>query len=332
MRKIILTIGLIVLMTPGFLYAADVTINHEAVQCIVISEFPMMDAGFQPAPADTPRVYFKAMGSAEWYYVEMAREATDNWQGVLPKPSAVTTGVDYYIQGDAASGLSSKTPEYHPIVSTRTYCQNKGMTVTESSDDENLKLIIFMVKHGQKLIPEGFLADGISAVGLPDGTFESLTQSTTTTMTAASASAGASTGGGFGTAAAWIAGGVVVAGGGYWAYDEYGKEEEDEEEADADCDDAQQSGSDNPVSLDVNLGQKSGTFQFYWSNGGSIPDRMRIYYEGRLLRDIGCTAGTGSVYINYSGNSRIVTVEVDPNCDGTPPGSTLWMFIVYCPE
>lgn len=96
------------------------------------------------------------------------------------------------------------------------------------------------------------------------------------------------------------------------------------------CNDTVRSGSDNPETFTIELGKKSGTFQFDYETY-SVKDRMIITYEGKTLYDSGCigTEGIITEYISYSGNSTAITVDVQPNCEG--PASTKWDFVVYCP-
>jgi len=97
------------------------------------------------------------------------------------------------------------------------------------------------------------------------------------------------------------------------------------------CNDAVHSGSDNPETFTIDLGKKSGTFQFDYETY-SVNDRMIVTYEGKTLYDSGCigTNGIKTEYISYSGNSTAITVDVQPNCEGTV--STQWDFKVYCPQ
>jgi len=97
------------------------------------------------------------------------------------------------------------------------------------------------------------------------------------------------------------------------------------------CNDAVHSGSDNPETFTIDLGKKSGTFQFDYETY-SVNDRMIVTYEGKTLYDSGCvgTNGIKTEYISYSGNSTAITVDVQPNCEGAV--STQWDFVVYCPQ
>ena len=76
------------------------------------------------------------------------------------------------------------------------------------------------------------------------------------------------------------------------------------------CNDAVHEGSNNPETFTIELGKKSGTFQFDYETY-SIKDRIIITYEGNTLYDSGCigTNETKTEYISYSGNSTAITVE-----------------------
>jgi hypothetical protein len=97
------------------------------------------------------------------------------------------------------------------------------------------------------------------------------------------------------------------------------------------CNDTVHEGSDNPETFTIDLGKRSGTFQFDYQTY-SVRDRMSITYEGNTLYDSGCigTDGIKTEYISYSGNSTAITVDVQPNCEGAV--STKWDFVVYCPQ
>jgi hypothetical protein len=87
-------------------------------------------------------------------------------------------------------------------------------------------------------------------------------------------------------------------------------------------------GRDTPETRTVNLFKTSGTFQFQ-RNHYTVKDRMQVFYEGRQLHDTGCTGGSQTINLPYSGTSTLVTVKVTPNCAGTT--GTVWDFTVLCP-
>jgi hypothetical protein len=97
------------------------------------------------------------------------------------------------------------------------------------------------------------------------------------------------------------------------------------------CEDTVQAGSNNPVTLIVELEKNSGTFRFDYETY-SVKDQMIVTYEGEILFDSGCvgTNGWKTEEITYAGVSTAIEVKVIPNCEGT--SSTAWEFIVHCPE
>ena len=94
------------------------------------------------------------------------------------------------------------------------------------------------------------------------------------------------------------------------------------------CGSVQVAGGDTPVTRTVELGVSSGTFNFSYDTY-SIPDRMVVTYQGRVLFDTGCVGASGSVNLSYAGTDTRVSVSVTPNCSGTT--GTGWQFTVSCP-
>ncbi|MCG7973670.1 MAG: S8 family serine peptidase [Candidatus Thiodiazotropha taylori] len=95
------------------------------------------------------------------------------------------------------------------------------------------------------------------------------------------------------------------------------------------CSSTQNAGGDTPDTRQIELGQNSGSFDFYYETY-NIRDRLRLHYEGELLFDSGCVGEDRTVPINYSGNSSVIAVEVIPNCEGT--SGTAWEYTVNCPQ
>jgi hypothetical protein len=61
------------------------------------------------------RVYFKAAGSDDWYYVEMT-PAEAGFVGKLPRPKVEASPITYYIQATTTEFGENKTPEIEAIV------------------------------------------------------------------------------------------------------------------------------------------------------------------------------------------------------------------------
>ena len=92
------------LLGPLSALAQDVTIDHQAIECIVVGKFPKMNACFTPVSGvGKARVYFRPETLSTWFYVEMAADASCH-SGVLPKPTKalVDKKIFYYVdvQGD----------------------------------------------------------------------------------------------------------------------------------------------------------------------------------------------------------------------------------------
>jgi hypothetical protein len=95
------------------------------------------------------------------------------------------------------------------------------------------------------------------------------------------------------------------------------------------CNELTTSGGDEPETRTVELGQTSGTFDFFYEMY-SQKDQMVVSYEGMTLFDTGCVSGSATNQISYAGSTSQVTVEVVPNCEGG--SGTAWDFTVSCPK
>ncbi len=99
------------------------------------------------------------------------------------------------------------------------------------------------------------------------------------------------------------------------------------------CDDTSVSGSDEPVSQIVNLGQSSGTINVNF-DAAYVKDQMQVFYEGSLVSDSGCY-GDGLIFsdsFTYSGSDEFVTVQITPNCENPSGSGTFWQFTISCPN
>ncbi|MBW2367140.1 MAG: hypothetical protein JRH15_04570 [Deltaproteobacteria bacterium] len=102
-----------------------------------------------------------------------------------------------------------------------------------------------------------------------------------------------------------------------------------DQEPTAECNEAVVSGADDPETHIVELGQSSGTFEFFYDTA-ALEDQIIVRYEGSVLFDTGCVGATGTEMLTYSGSSTQVEVEIIPNCDGGT--GTFWEFTVSCPQ
>ena len=84
-----------------------------------------------------------------------------------------------------------------------------------------------------------------------------------------------------------------------------------------------------------NMGQKDGTFDLSWSNGGSCPDKIDVYnhepgesYNQRSpIFTTGMTAGDGSSSIRFS-NGSVITIVVTTG----PDDGSSWSYKIGCPK
>jgi hypothetical protein len=68
---------------------AALTVQHQAVGCVLAERHPRLDARFDPeAEVAGARVFFRAAGTPHWYSVAMVAQA-GLWSGTLPKPAVV---------------------------------------------------------------------------------------------------------------------------------------------------------------------------------------------------------------------------------------------------
>lgn len=96
----------------------------------------------------------------------------------------------------------------------------------------------------------------------------------------------------------------------------------------ATCNTQQVAGGDTPDTRQVQMGQTSGTFQFFWETY-SQRDQIIVSYNGTVLFDSGCVGASATQTLSYSGASSLITVQVVPNCAGG--SGTAWNYTVYCP-
>jgi hypothetical protein len=102
--------------------AAPVTIDHEGPGCVLAGKYPRVGACFQPPAAlARARVYFRAGGTADWFYVEMAG-APPCLEGTLPRPKKGTGRIEYYVAATDRSFAESRTPERAVAVTTDGRC------------------------------------------------------------------------------------------------------------------------------------------------------------------------------------------------------------------
>ncbi|MGE0454486.1 MAG: hypothetical protein AB7O37_20440 [Vicinamibacteria bacterium] len=197
----------------GWAAAQSVSIDHDAVACIMADRFPVIEAGLEPVEAvGRARVLFRAGGTRDWYFVEMKPEQGCFFQGILPKPLAATTRVEYYVEVHDRSLASARTPSYEPAVVAAGGCAPGALGATALS---SAKVVAGAVAPGAPALPPGFSSAGVTAAaGTSTGAVAGAAAGATGAAGAATAGSAAAAAGGLSTAAVvGIVGGAAAAGG-----------------------------------------------------------------------------------------------------------------------
>ena len=283
------------------------------------------------------RCYFRAAEQADYVFVAM-NAASSLYQGILPAPSKDTEMLEYLFL--VVNGKNQ-------VVKTQTFKINKKdkekapawQQVSAEGDihvstelaqaPETLQgftdsIVMDVVESSARF---GTVAGGIYLASKAGG----VSGAAATSATAGTVTAGA----GLSTAAIIGIGVAVAAGVGAGAVAAGGGDDDDDDGGGSppvpQCDTVQVQGGDTPETRTIEMGQASGTFLFEYETYGQ-KDQMIVKYRGGVLFDTGCvgTYGLKSTYLQYSGSSTQVTVEVVPNCQGG--SGTKWYFIVNCPQ
>jgi hypothetical protein len=135
-------------------------IAHDAIACFVAGEFPLVDARIEPAAAIVrSRVFFRAVGTGDWYYVEMT-PAENGFVGKLPKPTLGAEGITYYIYAVGEAG-ETQTPEHTGrVVEKESDCEGRVAAFGPPGE-----VTVFSAATGSVAKPLGFTAGGLLAAG-----------------------------------------------------------------------------------------------------------------------------------------------------------------------
>jgi hypothetical protein len=184
----------ILALSPAAAVGEGISIQHDAVGCVVAERFPELDARLEPVERlGRARLHFRPEGSRYWYSVAMTREG-EIFRAVMPKPRRSLKSFSYYIEATDVDFTAARTQEYAPrVVGAPAECQQTLLAAAASSAS-----VIVEAPVGAPPIPVGFAAAGV-----------------TTTVAAAAGTAGATASGGgvsLGLVAGVVGGAAVVAG------------------------------------------------------------------------------------------------------------------------
>ena len=212
-RKWVAGFLLVAMASPSW---AVVTIEHQAIDCIVRNTHAKVEARYTPEAVTKKRVYFRAPGTEDFYWVELAGAQSETPAAFLPKPHPTTESIEYYVQGEVSATDRAQTEHFAPVVSTMTFCQNEAKNFRQPADNEQVSIVLGLVRWGQAAVPEGFLPSNIASVVLADGTTASISEAMKaggTQQSAAGQSGSASSGSGGGISTWAIVGGALGAAG-----------------------------------------------------------------------------------------------------------------------
>ena len=323
---------------PTISSKSTTTMKHTKPDFFVADQRIQLQAEVEnPAGINLVRCYFKAAGEANMVFVPMIMDDKNEYACILPAPSKVTTQIEYLFLS-----VNSDKKIIRSQIFTITQNANKGIPAwQEISKQGEIKVSMEIGKATTELagfsddvtidVVESCARFGVVAMmyhHISSATISSATASTGATsagtITAGTAGYSTATIVGIGLGAAAAVGGTAV------ATNEAGGGDSDNGNL-VECGTLTAAGGDTPETHTINLGQRSGTFNFSYETY-SQEDRMIVTYEGNILFDTGCvgTSGTRTEPISYSGKSSNVTVKVFPNCPGG--SGTLWNFTVNCPQ
>lgn len=192
-----------VIAFPALADAQAPVIAEAQAACVVARKPPVFTARIDPADrVARARVYFRAQGRPQWYFVEM-KSRDGVFRGTLPRPRQGTARIEYYIEATDTSAASSRTADQSAdVVGSAAECSRVPLVAGVAGEPTTVAV---GGPPGAPMVPAGFEANGVVAAGAAAGA----AAGGAVAATAVAAGAG---GGGIGTAAL-VVGGVVVAGG-----------------------------------------------------------------------------------------------------------------------
>ena len=141
--------------------ATATTIQHDAIQCFVEGEFPLVPARIEPAEkVARGRVYFHAAQSDAFYYVEMT-PSEEGFVGKLPRPMLEASPITYFVEGMSTEFGEARTGEIEAlVVRDKDECEGKVAAFGPPGD-----VTVFSAATGAAVKPLGFAAGGLLAAG-----------------------------------------------------------------------------------------------------------------------------------------------------------------------
>lgn len=141
-------------------------IAHDPLRCVQASEFPRVGAGVtSTVGVRGARVYFKAHGQTDWYYVDMRVLEGARYLALLPRPLPETKQLDYYVHALDAQVQMAQTDTYDPEVTRGQCALRKKLPLWKGP----IEILLHGTRELQAPIPPGFSSQGIVGFVTPAG-------------------------------------------------------------------------------------------------------------------------------------------------------------------
>jgi len=161
-RTAVTALALVLLSVPAG--AQEFKIRDRAIACWPADAFPVVAATIEPrGEARTMRVYYRAEQYPDYYYVEAALGREGRAAVAMPRPSAETRSVVYYLE--ATSPVHSvRTPVRAVPVASSEECHLRDPGVARYTGD-NPKILVRPVRADAAPLSPGFQAAGMVVMG-----------------------------------------------------------------------------------------------------------------------------------------------------------------------
>lgn len=150
---------LAVLTAASSVAAADLTVDHPGIACVVAGKHPIIAARLAPEEqVARARVYFRGGGQSRWYFVDMA-VADGRFRGTLPKPTMKLKTIEYYVDGLGRSMAEARSANHEPrVVPDEASCRGEAALLLA----DQARVVVGGAPQGAP-VPEGFSAEGVTA-------------------------------------------------------------------------------------------------------------------------------------------------------------------------
>lgn len=97
------------------------------------------------------------------------------------------------------------------------------------------------------------------------------------------------------------------------------------------CNTLYDDGADEPEQYSIPVSASGRGAYVYWYQHYNKKDRARIYFNGRMIWDTGCTGDSESKELPELSGGGQVKIIIDPKCDPADSSGTKWEFKLSCP-